>query len=86
MHAPRSTGDRAFTNSPKCNHHDFFAYIINMRKNRKIKHGAKYHVMARANRREMVEGWKNGMEEEWSDGMVPIIPLFQHSNTTIGFP
>ena len=37
-------------------HYDFFAYIINMRKNRKIKHGAKYHVMARANRREMILG------------------------------
>jgi len=32
----------------------FSPLLINMRKPRKIRHGAKYHVMARANRREMI--------------------------------
>jgi putative transposase len=37
-------------------HHGFFGYITSMRQRRKIKHGAKYHVMARANRKEMIFG------------------------------
>ena len=35
-------------------HHDILAFIYSMRKRRKLLQDAKYHVMARANRREMI--------------------------------
>ena len=41
-------------NPKTCMRHDFLAFINGMRKRRKLLQGAKYHVIARANRCEMI--------------------------------